>query len=146
MNLNMLELTVDKTEFIMFGMKQQLAKINRIDINISGITLQAAEFVHNLGHLWTASWRIPIHINKIAGGLYDLIKDVISIYLHINQDTVKILVQALVLSKPNYCNSLLSGSTQYKLDKLQRVQNMDCRVVHNLRKYDYATVNMRNLH
>ena len=32
MNLNMLKLNDDKTEFIMFGMKQQLAKINRIDI------------------------------------------------------------------------------------------------------------------
>ena len=48
MNLHMLKLNSDKTEFIMFGMKQQLAKSDRIDINISATTIQTVESVHNL--------------------------------------------------------------------------------------------------
>ena len=145
-NLNMLKLNGDKTEFIMFGMTQQLVKIDRIDINISGTTIQTVESVHNLGYFMDYFMKNSHYINKIIVGLYGLLKDVRSIYFHINQDTVKILIQALVLSKLNYCNSLLSGSAQFELDKLQRVQNMACRVVYNFRKYDHVTANVRNLH
>ena len=146
MNLNMLKLNGNKTEFIMFGMKQQLTKIYRIDINISGITIETVQSVHNLGYFMDCFMKNFHHISKISGVLYGLLKDVRSIHLHIKQDTVKILVQALVLSKLDYCNSLLSISAQYKLDKLQRVQNMASRKVYNLRKYDHFTANMRNLH
>ena len=81
----------------MFGMKQQLAKIDWIDIDISGATIQTVEFVHNLGYFMDCFMKNSHHINKIRCDLYGLLKDVWSIHLHINQDTVKILVQALVL-------------------------------------------------
>ena len=142
----MLKLNGDKTEFIMFEMKKQLAKIYRIDININGTTIQTVESVHNLDYFMDCFMKNSHHISKISGSLYGLLKDVRSICLHINQDTAKILVQALVLSKLDYCNSLLLSSAQYELDKLQRVQNMACRVVYNLRKYDHVTAYMSNLH
>ena len=127
----------------MLGMKEQLAKI---DINISGTTIQIDESVHNLGYFMDCFMKNSHHINKISGGLYGLLKDVRSIHLHSNQDTAKILVQALVLSKFEYYNSPLSGSAKYELDKLQRVQSIAHRVVYNLGKYDHIIANMRNLH
>ena len=142
----MLKLNGDKSEFIMFGMKQQLTKIDRTDINISGTSIQTVESICNLAYFMNCFMENSHDINKISGGLYGLLKDVRSICLHINQDTANLLVQALVLSKLDYCNSLLSDSAQYELHKLQRVQNMACRVVYNLRKYDHVTANMRNLH
>ena len=41
------------------------------------------------------------------------------------------------MSKLDYCNSLLVGSVEYQLDKLQCIQNMACRVVCKLSKYDH---------
>ena len=127
-------------------MKWQLANVDRTDINISGTTIQTVESVHNLGYFMHCPIKNSHHISKISGGLYCLLKDLGSIHLHINQNTVNMLVQALVLSKLDYCNSLLSGSAQYVLDKFQRVKNMACRLVYNLRKYDHVTANMRNLY
>ena len=37
---------------------------------------------------------------------------------------MKIMMQAMVLSKLDYCNNLLMGTTDYNLDKLQKIQNM----------------------
>ena len=37
----------------------------------------------------------------------------------------KSLMQALVLSKLDYCNSLFMGTSEYNLDKLQRIQKYD---------------------
>ena len=59
-------------------------------------------------------------------------------------DTMKIIIQALVVSKLDYCNSLLAGTAGYTLDKLKHIciQNMSCRVITNLHKYDHISENM----
>ena len=136
MHLNMLKLNSDKSELIMFGMKQQLA---RIDICISGTTIQTVEFVPNVGYFMDCFMKNSHHINKISGGLYSLLKDMRSV-------STLTRTQQKSWSNLDYCHSLLSGLAQYDLHKLQRVQYMACRVVYNLRKYDHVTANMRNLH
>ena len=52
----------------------------------------------------------------------------------------------MVLSKLDYCNSLLIGTTEYNLDKLQRIQNMSCQVINNLKKYNNITNHLQDLH
>ena len=56
------------------------------------------------------------------------------------------LVQALVLSKVDYCNSLLLGSSQYNIRKLQRLQNMCARIIYRACKYDHITPLLMELH
>ena len=53
---------------------------------------------------------------------------------------------AFVLSKLDYCNSLLSGSPQYILDKLQKVQNSAARLVLKRRKRDHVQPLFKQLH
>ena len=55
-------------------------------------------------------------------------------------------MQALVLSKLNYCNSLLLGMPKHLLHHLQKIQNMASRVINNHRKYDSVMEDMKNLH
>ena len=61
-------------------------------------------------------------------------------------DTMKLIMQAFVVSKLDYCNSLLAGTTGCQLDKLQCIQNMVCREITNLCKYDHISENMMTLH
>ena len=65
---------------------------------------------------------------------------------HLDKDATKILIQALVMSKLDYCNSLLVGSVEYQLGKLQHIQNIACRIVCKLSKYDHISWYMANLH
>ena len=58
----------------------------------------------------------------------------------------KILMQALVLSKLDYSNSLLIGTSEHNLDKPQRIQNMSCWVINNLKKHDSITSHLQDLH
>ena len=46
----------------------------------------------------------------------------------------------------DYCNSLLAGSSQYQLNKLQQIQNKRCQIICNIRKYDHISSAMKNLH
>ena len=61
-------------------------------------------------------------------------------------EAAKVLIPSLVLCQLDYCNSLLLGTAQYHLDELQRLQNMSCRVIHNLRKYNHISNAMLGLH
>ena len=63
-----------------------------------------------------------------------------------DKKTAQVVVQALVLSRTDYCNSLLMGSAEYQIDKLQRIQNMACRVICSVRKYDSISYHLRDLH
>ena len=45
---------------------------------------------------------------------------------HLDENTAKVIIHALVLSRIDYCNSLIIGSAEYQMEKLQRVKNMAC--------------------
>ena len=50
MILNKLKLNDDKTEFIVFGSRQQLSKIGEVSINIGRVQVQLVDYVRNLGY------------------------------------------------------------------------------------------------
>ena len=86
------------------------------------------------------------HVNKIASSCYCKLHDIARIRPSLDTKSAQLIVQALVLSNIDYCNSLLAGSPQYQLDKLQHIQNMSCQVICNIRKHDHVSSAMKNLH
>ena len=84
------------------------------------------------------------HTNRITSNTYNTLRKVHQIIFGERHN--KFFVQALVLSKLDYCNSLWLGSPEYQLDKLQCIQNMACRVIFQLRKHDDITHHLKSLH
>ena len=64
----------------------------------------------------------------------------------INTDIATLLVSSLVLSKLDYCNSLLAGLPSEKLKKLQTVQNNAARLVFKKSKRDSPIPLLETLH
>ena len=85
------------------------------------------------------------HINKLTSQLYLSLCDIHSIRAHIDEDTAKMIIQALIMSKLDYSNPALLGSAKYELDKFQQIQNMVCRVVRDLRIYDHISDHLKSL-
>ena len=61
-------------------------------------------------------------------------------------DDRKSIVQVVIMSRIDYCNSLLVGVPSTQLSKLQRLQNAAARLVSDVAKYDHITPTLVNLH
>lgn len=86
------------------------------------------------------------HINKLTSKCYYLLRRISRIRFNLGRDTVKIVVQALVISRLDYCNSLLLGTAKTELAKMQRILNMAGRVINRVQKFDSITHHLKDLH
>ena len=141
MRTNLLTLNGKKTEFIMVGSKNNLLKANtrNTSVQIGNDFITCVDSVHDLGYIIDNELKSTAHINKLTSTLFITIRKIARIRHLIDKEPTKILMQALVLSKLDYCNSLLIGTSKYNLMKLQRIQNMSCQVINNIKKYDIIT-------
>ena len=87
-----------------------------------------------------------MHINRLTSNLYHILRKVAHVRHLLNEEATKIIIQALVLSKIDYCNSIYQGAPTYAIDKLQRLQNMGCRIIRKVGKYDHITPHLIELH
>ena len=132
MHTNQLKLNDDKTEFILIGTTQQLAKVSRdIAIRVGLDLIPATESAKNLGYHLDSTLNNITHINKLCSSLSLTIRRIRKIRPNINEETTRTLVQALITSQLDYCNSLLVGTPDYILHKLQCIQNSAARLVFN---------------
>ena len=138
---------MDKTEFIVFCTKPQLLKSPGFpDIKLDADQIQAVSVVRNLGFHMDLHMKHDKHINNVTSKCIFLIKKISAVRNLLDMDTVCIIKQALVISRLDYCNLLLMGSTKDQLDKLQRILNMAARVVKCIWKYDPIRVHLFELH
>jgi hypothetical protein len=146
MRTNLLKLNDDKTEFIMFGTRQNLKMVGNTSISIGSDVVENNHKVRNLGVMFDSELRGISHVNKLCSSLYLTIKQVASIRNRLDYDTSKLLMQILVSSRMDYGNSQLAGTAKCHTNKIQRIQNMACRVIFKLRKYDHISGYLQQLH
>ena len=144
MSENMLKLNEDKTEVLVITSRDQIGDIS---INVGGCDIYPGEEPpRNLGVLFDSSCSLSHHVNKLCKSLNYNIFNIGKIRKYLNTSTAEILVNSLVTSKMDYCNSLLYGIKDYQIGQLQRCQNNAARVISLSRKHDHITPILHNLH
>ena len=148
MRTNLLKLNDSKMEFVMVGSKQNLLKADADNtaVQIGNDNIACVDTVQDLGFIIDSELKSTVHINKLSSPLFVTIRKIAKIRHLIDKEMTKSLMQALVLSKLDYGNSLFIGTSEYNLDKLQRIQNMTCQLVNNLMKYNNITKHLQDLH
>ena len=86
------------------------------------------------------------HINEICKKSTLAIRSIGRFRKHLSLDGLKMLVNALVIPRLDYCNCLLYGIPKYQRDKLQIIQNTAARLVMGLKRSDHVTPILKNLH
>ena len=59
---------------------------------------------------------------------------------------MKTLFNAFVISRDDYCNSLLIGLPDYQLYRTQRILNGAARLIYKLPKHSHITDTLKSLH
>ena len=142
----LLKVNSNKTEFILMGTQQQLSKLDNTSLHIGSDTIKPTDHVRILGFIMDSLLKNSSHINKITSSSYSKQCDITRIRPSLDSKTAQLIVQSLVLTNIDYCNSLLAGSSWYQHDKLQWIQNMSCWIICNITKHDHISSAMKILH
>ena len=89
---------------------------------------------------------VELHIKNVCQSAYSELHRISTIQHLLSVDSTKTLVSTFVLSRLNYCHSLLSGCPKNLLGKLQKVQNSAARLVLKAHKHSHVSPLLRTLH
>ena len=143
-----LQLNDDKTEMIWFGSRSNLAKLQRINLSLQVGTsnIQPSSVVRDLGVYMDSELTMKEHVAKIAAACFYHIRRLRQVRHRVGQEVTQQLVLALIMSRLDYCNSVLAGLPTSTLQPLQRVQNAAARLVFGLSRSEHVTPTLIQLH
>ena len=87
-----------------------------------------------------------MHVMNTSRSAFYELRRISSIHKYLTIDATKIIVCSLVLSRLDYCNSILSGSSKCLIEKLQKIQNVAVRVTLRMPRTEHTTPLLRMLH
>ena len=102
--------------------------------------------VKNFGFTLDCHLTMNAHVSNIARTCYFLLRRLASICWFLTSTETATLVSAFVLSRIDYWNSLLFGSTHDVTSHLQRIQTYAARVILLLPKSSSINIHLKSLH
>ena len=146
MAFNKLKLNQNKFEFIVFHTRN--SHFSRADFSLtlkSGIFLPSSE-VRNLGVILDERLSMEKHVNAVARSCHYHLRSIGKIRRFLDDAACQSLLSTLVLSRLDYANSLLFGTMQKFIHKLQLVQNSAARMLERSRRHEHISPVLFKLH
>ena len=140
---NMYKLNDNKTELMLVTSKiaKHLHSLPT-SITMGNAQIPFKQSVKNFGLTLDCHLTMNAHVSNIARTFYFELRRLASIRRFLTSTATAILVSAFVLSKIDYCNSLLFGSTHDMTSHLQRIQNYAARGIMRLPKSSSITIHL----
>jgi len=108
MSSNFLSLNLSETEFLIFGLPQQLSKLNNPTIYLpNNVILSPVDSARNLGVIFDKNLSFAQHISSISKSCFLNIRDQRRSHNTIDQTIACTIANYLIHSKIDYCNSFL---------------------------------------
>ena len=144
---NMLKLNDNKTE-LMLVTSNRTIHIHSLptSITMGNAQILFKKSVKNLGFTLDCHLTMNAHVSNIARICYFELRRMASIRRFQTSTATVTLVSAFVLSRIDYCNSLLFGSSHDVTSHLHRIQNYATRVILRLPKSSSITTHVKSLH
>ena len=108
--------------------------------------IQPAHHVRNLGVMFDSHMSMEKQVNSVCSSVYYQLRNIGRIRHYLTKSAAQTLVQALVTSRLDYCNSLVYGVPLKLINKLQRAQNSAARIIGRVPRRQHITPMLRDLH
>ena len=122
---NMLKYNPSETEIIHFSSRFSPAE-PIVWIKVVDRYAQPTSVVKDLGVTFDSHLTFVSHVNNTCSALPRSFHSIGKIRKYISQAYTERIVHAFVLSKLDYCNSLLYGIPSREIEKLQRLSKINC--------------------
>ncbi len=139
-----LQLNLAKTELLVVPATPTLQHDFSIQLGTSIITPSTS--VRNLGVIFDDQLTFKEHIAKTARSCRFALHNIRKIRPFLTEHAAQLLVQALVISRLDYCNVLLAGLPSNTIKPLQMIQNAAARLVFNEPKRTHVIPLFISLH
>ena len=135
-----LKLNKSKTKILVLA---PFSVLNEIEIHGMFMEDKCIRFVNsakNLGIWLDENLDFKVHIKKVVSSCFMVIRDISKIKKFLPEESLCIVVCALILSKLDYCNALYYNLNASEIRMLQSVQNAAIRLISGGHKYDRKSI------
>ena len=146
MTLNKLQLNDGKTEVLLIRSQFNHSPRPIDHMSIGSCSVQFVHSARNIGMTLDENYTLRKHIQMICRSIYYHLRQISHIRKYLSKKVCQTLVHALITSKLDYCNALLSGLPSSSIRPLQHAQNSAARIVSRTRKFDHITPILMDLH
>ena len=146
MRNHFLKLNDSKTEVLVVGSRQQVAKVKIPGVTVGNALILPSARMRNLGAVFDTEMTMINHINAVCRSVCLQVRNIGRIHRSLSADTCKQIVHTSVTSRLDFCNSLLVGIPESTVGKLQRCQNIAACIISRTKKHKHVTPVLKELH
>ena len=147
MSANMLKLNTEKTEVLVVGTLSKLKSLDVDSLNVGGSRVIITDKpVRNLGVMMDRHMAMSAQVRQVVRTAYHHLRNIGLARGMLTVGSTKQLVQALVISHLDYCNSQLMGIPDSLIHLLDMVQHRAARLIHRDSGDQSVTGLMKDLH
>ncbi len=139
-----LQLHLAKTELLVVSANPSFH--HNFHIQLGSSTITPSKTARHLGVVIDDQLNFSNHITKTGRSCRFALYNIKKIRPFLSEHATQLLVQALVLSRLDYCNALLAGLPASSIKPLQLIQNVAARLIFNEPKRTHVTPLFINLH
>ncbi|XP_030052614.1 LOW QUALITY PROTEIN: uncharacterized protein LOC115465888, partial [Microcaecilia unicolor] len=140
-----LKLNMAKTELIVFPPKPT-SPLPPLLISVDNTLVLPVSSARNLRVIFDSSLSFSAHIQQTAKTCRFFLFNISKIRPFLSEHTTRTLIHALITSRLDYCNLLLTGLPLNHLSPLQSIQNSAARLIFRQNRYTHITPLLRSLH
>jgi hypothetical protein len=140
---NQLVINTQKTELIVLGPKLAVTKIPQLSVTVGGTAILAKPCVRDLGAFIDSQMSMDDHIKRTCRSAFSYLRAIAKQRFYMNNNCMALLVHSFVLSRLDFCASLLCGITKQAEKSLQRVMNYSIRMIDRIPWRDAVSPSLR---
>jgi len=127
---------------MLFTSKHKSQFMDKVSVQVANVRTISKICVRNLGVMFDSNMIMTQQVASICRSGYAQLRSIGLIRRYLSNDATKSLVHGFVMSRLDYCNSLIHGLPYTMISKLQRVHNMAARTA----RHNYITPILKKLH
>ena len=124
-----LALNPEKSQFLWCSSRQRRASIPSHPVRVGHVFVSPSACVRVLGVHMDSHLSFEVHVSRCLSSCFSMLRQIRSIKRSLTRPILVMVVTSLVLSRLDYCISVLGGISKLQIKRLQSILNASARLI-----------------